>query len=287
MHDRDKVSGPNIDGSWDILVQLIRVQNIPRGPQWDFLLPFFCQLILRMVLYTINTILVYQLSVDEGNGCHERDNNWCFELWPFVRARLMIEMSVSITLINTVDTPVSLPPCQRSYHNHAMCRCSDDDDTAELLAELQRIKKERAQEEAKKVRGSINTYWGTNCHCCLIYMWILFQHVLRKLDFEYRTCWHNTLYMLTQYTVHADTIHCTCWHNTLYMLTQYTVHADTIHCTCWHNTLYMLTQYTVHADTIHCTCWHNTLFWPSGRTTWMSNPWSWTPLRTHFFPNFW
>jgi len=31
--------------------------------------------------------------------------------------------------------------------------CSDDeDDTAELLAELQRIKKERAQEEAKKVR---------------------------------------------------------------------------------------------------------------------------------------
>ena len=27
----------------------------------------------------------------------------------------------------------------------------DDDDTAELLAELQRIKKERAQEEAKKV----------------------------------------------------------------------------------------------------------------------------------------
>ena len=34
--------------------------------------------------------------------------------------------------------------------------CSDDeDDTAELLAELQRIKKERAQEEAKQVNGLV------------------------------------------------------------------------------------------------------------------------------------
>ena len=30
---------------------------------------------------------------------------------------------------------------------------SDEDDTAELLAELQKIKKERAAEEARKVRG--------------------------------------------------------------------------------------------------------------------------------------
>lgn len=33
----------------------------------------------------------------------------------------------------------------------------DEDDTAELLAELQRIKKERAQEEAKKV-GCVYSY---------------------------------------------------------------------------------------------------------------------------------
>ena len=32
-----------------------------------------------------------------------------------------------------------------------LCFSDDEDDTAELLAELQRIKKERAQEEAKKV----------------------------------------------------------------------------------------------------------------------------------------
>lgn len=32
-----------------------------------------------------------------------------------------------------------------------MAFSDDEDDTAELLAELQRIKKERAQEEAKKV----------------------------------------------------------------------------------------------------------------------------------------
>lgn len=32
-----------------------------------------------------------------------------------------------------------------------MAYSDDEDDTAELLAELQRIKKERAQEEAKKV----------------------------------------------------------------------------------------------------------------------------------------
>jgi len=32
-----------------------------------------------------------------------------------------------------------------------LCFSDDEDDTAELLAELQRIKKERAQEEARKV----------------------------------------------------------------------------------------------------------------------------------------
>ena len=32
-----------------------------------------------------------------------------------------------------------------------MAYSDDEDDTAELLAELQRIKRERAQEEAKKV----------------------------------------------------------------------------------------------------------------------------------------
>lgn len=39
------------------------------------------------------------------------------------------------------------------YNNLFIVSLSDDeDDTAELLAELQRIKKERAQEEARKVR---------------------------------------------------------------------------------------------------------------------------------------
>lgn len=45
------------------------------------------------------------------------------------------------------------------------CFSDDEDDTAELLAELQRIKKERAQEEARKVRFSFEwcTVW-----CCLV-----------------------------------------------------------------------------------------------------------------------
>lgn len=37
-----------------------------------------------------------------------------------------------------------------------MAYSDDEDDTAELLAELQRIKKERAQEEAKKVWFTID-----------------------------------------------------------------------------------------------------------------------------------
>ena len=37
---------------------------------------------------------------------------------------------------------------------NVFCFSDDEDDTAELLAELQRIKKERAQEEAKKVNCS-------------------------------------------------------------------------------------------------------------------------------------
>ena len=32
---------------------------------------------------------------------------------------------------------------------------SDEDDTAELLRELQRIKKERAEEQAKRVRSTL------------------------------------------------------------------------------------------------------------------------------------
>lgn len=37
-----------------------------------------------------------------------------------------------------------------------MAYSDDEDDTAELLAELQRIKRERAQEEAKKVWFTID-----------------------------------------------------------------------------------------------------------------------------------
>ena len=54
----------------------------------------------------------------------------------------------------------------------------DEDDTAELLAELQRIKKERAQEEAKKVRfslltlikgaGSISVFVFHYSHACIL-----------------------------------------------------------------------------------------------------------------------
>jgi len=53
--------------------------------------------------------------------------------------------------------------------------CSDDeDDTAELLAELQRIKKERAQEEMKKVNCVYN-------HILFLTIWLFFLeqfHVL-------------------------------------------------------------------------------------------------------------
>ena len=38
-----------------------------------------------------------------------------------------------------------------NYMCTLLCFSDDEDDTAELLAELQRIKKERAQEEARKV----------------------------------------------------------------------------------------------------------------------------------------
>ena len=41
---------------------------------------------------------------------------------------------------------------------HVLCCSDDEDDTAELLAELQRIKKERAQEEARKVQCKIQMY---------------------------------------------------------------------------------------------------------------------------------
>ena len=59
-----------------------------------------------------------------------------------------------------------------------LCCSDDEDDTAELLAELQRIKKERAQEEAKKVRfslltlikgtGSISTLVFYYSHACIL-----------------------------------------------------------------------------------------------------------------------
>jgi hypothetical protein len=46
--------------------------------------------------------------------------------------------------------------CQNVLYSIILLSCNsifsdDEDDTAELLAELQRIKKERAQEEARKV----------------------------------------------------------------------------------------------------------------------------------------
>ena len=44
---------------------------------------------------------------------------------------------------------------------HVLCFSDDEDDTAELLAELQRIKKERAQEEARKVRFLLYTSIST------------------------------------------------------------------------------------------------------------------------------
>lgn len=40
--------------------------------------------------------------------------------------------------------------------------CSDEDDTAELLRELQKIKKERAEEQARKVNKLVDTLIQTN-----------------------------------------------------------------------------------------------------------------------------
>ena len=57
-----------------------------------------------------NHKLVYQLSVDEGNGRREGDNRWRFERWPFVirfdkgltlETPAVVGFTASITLINT------------------------------------------------------------------------------------------------------------------------------------------------------------------------------------------
>ena len=46
--------------------------------------------------------------------------------------------------------------------------CSDEDDTAELLKELQRIKRERAEEQAQKVCVSVSVCQCVVCDCCVM-----------------------------------------------------------------------------------------------------------------------